>query len=92
MKNSPLPWRNVGGAQAASANGMFAASAIISPDALTGAREADERIDMIVRSVNALPDLVNALEEIVKHMESNGMGDWPVAKKARAAIAKVKQP
>lgn len=46
--------------------------------------------ELIVRAVNSHEALVSALEDIVKHMERNGMEDWPVAKKARKALALAK--
>lgn len=30
-----------------------------------------------------------ALAGVVKHMDSNGMGDWPVAKKAKRALEQI---
>lgn len=94
MKHSPLPWRNVGSSQVADANGMFAASAIISPNALTGAREADERVDLIVRSVNALPDLVSALGAAEGYISVDT--DIPAADAVlaiiRAALQKASKP
>lgn len=59
---SPLPWRNVGSAQIASAKGMFVASTIISEHALAGA--ADANAALIVRAVNAHAELVAALDRI----------------------------
>lgn len=65
-KHSPLPWRNVGSGQAADANGMFAASTVISPNALSGAREAEDRLNLIVSAVNGLPEAIAALEAIIE--------------------------
>lgn len=66
--------------------------AVASSHSLLLPSETKANADLIVRSVNALPELVKALEDIVSHMESKGMGNWPTAKKARATLAKVRMP
>lgn len=101
-KHSPLPWIAYGqhvqeGASGHKMNVAWCGS-VYGAGMVGGHAEsfsiteeqAEANAALIVRAVNGLPEAIAALAGIVADMERKGMGDWPTAKKARAALAKAK--
>jgi hypothetical protein len=75
-------------------NAAFIVKAVNNHDELTRAvdvLEANARVQakLLADTGRQRDALVKALKEILKHMDGNGMQDWPIAKKARAALAVV---
>jgi len=82
MTHSKFPWSE-GVSYVFDANDKVVCREPLLPE-LEGGHWNDNR-----KLIAAVPAMIKALEEIVKHMDSKGMQNWPIAKKARAALASI---